>query len=1073
MLAADARRAGDAARGAGVFYARAMACSTCHSVGERADSIGPDLTTLDPKLSDADLIEAILLPSKTIAAAYATLTIETVDGRLLAGLPLEENDERLVLRDAAQPDTLITIRKDEIEQRLPARESIMPAGQVNQLADRQQFLDLVRYLIELREGGVARARQLQPPAEPTQKVPDEPLPWLPVVQRGEVAVEGNLRIPRSVALGFTGGTILFDADQLRTLATWNDGFVKSSPQNYFGLYWHRDGSPPDKFTEGPHPLRFKLSRETDWQSFEPAPTSDPNTGTRFDGYQIGKSAVRLHYHLLVGPQRIRVTEDVRAEDRPRWQGVAREYRFFDVPAGGQVSLALPPGEQFQGHDAEGQQAATSAGDAPMVAYRRGGGQHVARLRSADGTQWSSANSETAASWQLVSPPANAGEPLVMRVDTWRYRGEKPQPTAEELASLDQRAPVMNDSFDQPRQPTEPLPDVEDAPPSAPIAKRPAVDPQKNVDEFAPVEGRFLRFTVTGTRDNAAPGIDELEIYGADAERNLAPQGKATASSVISGYAIHQIPHLNDGKLGNNHSWISAEAGGGWVQIEFPEAVEMRKIVWARDQTGVCKDRLANAYRIEVSVDGARWTKVGDERGRAASAHNIGAIRRDASPGYVMETIPGPFPTWRPSDLAFGDDGSIYALAMTEGQVWRARTPPVGQPERVEWRRYACGLHHPIGLAFVDGRLYVAQKPELTELIDRDGDGTVDHYRTVATGWGLSPGWHEYCFGLGVDPQQNLWFALNTGLFWTHPGTDLVAPGRFRGSVLRVARETEQLEVMATGCRVPNGIAQGPGGTMFFTDNQGDWIEACKLAAIVPGRFYGHPENQEAVLPKETYPDGLSTVWLPYEHSRSVSGPVHDRTGGKFGPFADQMFVGDVGYGVNAGIMRIALEKVKGEYQGACFRFVDGQPLGSERMKFGPDHQLYTASLTSGLTRMAFDGPTPLAIREINIRPRGAGFVIRLTRPLAAETQLNAKQFQVRRYHYVYSGRYGSPRTGEQSVPVQAAELSADRASITLSLPVETHPGGMVYQMQLGKLIDEEGAELLHNEAWYTVHRLPD
>jgi len=86
---------------------------------------------------------------------------------------------------------------------------------------------------------------------------------------------------------------------------------------------------------------------------------------------------------------------------------------------------------------------------------------------------------------------------------------------------------------------------------------------------------------------------------------------------------------------------------------------------------------------------------------------------------------------------------MYAIAMTEGQIWRTRTPPVGHPERVRWHRYAAGLHHPIGLAVVNGRVFVSQKPEITELIDRDGDGTVDEYRTVATGWGLSIGFHEY------------------------------------------------------------------------------------------------------------------------------------------------------------------------------------------------------------------------------------------------------------------------------------------------------------------------------------------
>ena len=172
-------------------------------------------------------------------------------------------------------------------------------------------------------------------------------------------------------------------------------------------------------------------------------------------------------------------------------------------------------------------------------------------------------------------------------------------------------------------------------------------------------------------------------------------------------------------------------------------------------------------------------------------------------------------------------------------------------------------------------------------------------------------------------------------------------------------------------------------------------------------------------------------------------------------------------------MRIALEKVDGEYQGACFRFVDGQPHGCERMRFGPDHQLYQASLSTGLTRMAFVGPMPLSIHSLRIRPRGQGFVVKLTRPLANDTPLDAARIRVKRYHYLYTGNYGSPQADEQLIGVRSVVLSADRTEISLTFPVETYPIGMVYHIQLGPLTADDGQRLVHNEAWYTVHRIPD
>ncbi len=1072
-LAADARSQGDSVRGAAIFYARALACSTCHSVGDRIGAIGPDLANLDAKTSDESLVESLLNPSKVIAPLYATVLIATHDGLLINGLPVEENDERLVIRDSAQPDKLTVVRKSEIAERKQKDQSIMPVGQINQLTDRRQFLDLVRYLIDLRDGGPSRARELQPPPS-SLEVPDRPLPWQPVVQRGEVEVDGDAKYPHAVALGFAGGTVLFDADRLGVAAWWRDGFVKPKPQNYFGLWWNRDGTLLEQHKLVPQVITFQLPEQSSPQPFEPAAVSDPNTGTRFDGYQIGKAAVRLHYRLLVGERRIIVTEDVRAELRPEWQGYARELRFSGLPPGARVAMALPVNAEFDCYDERGGKVAKKddVRHAPLLGFKADDKNCVVRVPGATGPMWQVGQAANQFECRLLSAPAVEEEPVVLRVDQWKYLGANPQPTTAELAALAQKPPVLDDKFDLPISPTQHPQELATGGISAGVtALRPGVSPQENVDDFPEVTGRFLRFVVTRTNDNSAPGLDELEIYGPGSKNNLALAGKASASGVISGYPIHQILHLNDGKLGNDHSWISSEGGGGWAEVEFPQSVTMNRIIWARDRTGVCRDRLAVAYRIEVSDDGKTWKKAGDEAGRGAADSVVGVVRKDAAPGYLLESIPLPFPTCRPSDIAFREDGTMFVIAMTEGQVWQARVPPPDQPERVQWQRYASGLYHPIGLAVVDGRLFVAQKTEITELIDRDGDGCVDHYRTAATGWGLSTGWHEYCFGLAVDPEKNLWFALNTGYFWTNPG--YVNPGRWRGSVLRVAHSDEQLEVMATGCRVPNGVARGPEGNIFFTDNQGDWIQACKLAHVVPKRFYGHPETKEDALPQGSYPDGRSAVWLPYDRSRSTSGPVHDSTHGRFGPFVDQMFVGDVGYGANAGLMRISLEKVKGEYQGACFRFVDGQPSGCERMKFGPDDQLYMASLSTGLTRMKFDGRTPAALQSVRIRPRGAGFVVQLTQPLADDANLAPEQFKVRRYHYLYTGQYGSPEDGQTNILVDKVELSFDRKELTLTFPVETYPIGMVYAISIDDLKFVSGDRLLQNEAWYTVHQIPD
>ena len=148
-------------------------------------------------------------------------------------------------------------------------------------------------------------------------------------------------------------------------------------------------------------------------------------------------------------------------------------------------------------------------------------------------------------------------------------------------------------------------------------KLPPVNFVRNEETFAPVAARFLRFEIKATT-GAQPCVDELEIYGTNPKLNLAlasSGAKASASSLLPGYPIHQVQHLNDGKAGNSSSWISNEPGKGWAQIEFPRPVEVSRLVWGRDREGSFQDRLATDYSVAVSGDGQVWTTVSSSQRR--------------------------------------------------------------------------------------------------------------------------------------------------------------------------------------------------------------------------------------------------------------------------------------------------------------------------------------------------------------------------------------------------------------------------------------------------------------------------
>jgi hypothetical protein len=145
--------------------------------------------------------------------------------------------------------------------------------------------------------------------------------------------------------------------------------------------------------------------------------------------------------------------------------------------------------------------------------------------------------------------------------------------------------------------------------------REAVRALANVESFPAVMTSAVRLSIDECLGGAA-GIDELEIFD-DSGSNVALASKgavASASGVIPGYAIHRIEHLNDGKFGNEHSWI-ANAPRSWVRIDFPVSKNVQRAVWSRDREGRFADRLPLRYRVEVLTSDGVWKEVSSSAGR--------------------------------------------------------------------------------------------------------------------------------------------------------------------------------------------------------------------------------------------------------------------------------------------------------------------------------------------------------------------------------------------------------------------------------------------------------------------------
>ena len=174
-----------------------------------------------------------------------------------------------------------------------------------------------------------------------------------------------------------------------------------------------------------------------------------------------------------------------------------------------------------------------------------------------------------------------------------------------------------------------------APSTTKTSKRPPVNARENVETFEPLEARFVRFTINAS-NGGEPCIDELEVWSSGRNVALASNGTVpTASGTLSGYDIHQLQHLNDGRPGNNRSWISDQPGKGWVQLEFKKRERIDRIVWGRDRDGGFGDRVATDYVIEAAAAPGEWKVVASSADREAFGS---AASKPPGPKYQFDGL---------------------------------------------------------------------------------------------------------------------------------------------------------------------------------------------------------------------------------------------------------------------------------------------------------------------------------------------------------------------------------------------------------------------------------------------------
>jgi cytochrome c551/c552 len=487
--------------------------------------------------------------------------------------------------------------------------------------------------------------------------------------------------------------------------------------------------------------------------------------------------------------------------------------------------------------------------------------------------------------------------------------------------------------------------------------------------------------------------------------------------------------------------------------------------------------------------------------------------------YEIITVPAPEGVLlEAGGVATLPDGRI-AVSTRRGDVWvienaaqTGNTPP-------RFTLFASGLHEALGLTYKDDALYVAQRGELTKLVDKNGDGKADVYETVYA-WPLSGHYHEYSFGPKIAPDGSFFVTGNVAFgdeeWWR--GESRVP---WRGWTMKI-KPDGTMEPWATGMRSPCGLGMID-GELFYDDNQGDWQGSGAIFHLTKGSFTGHPAGLKwtsmnnspvkistdqlyaRVDPRQTKRDGayikpenitdekspnflyevkkdfpetrLPAVWLPHGVlGISNSEIITDDTNGKFGPFAGQVFVGDQG---QSKIMRVVMEKVKGEYQGVAFDFKSGFQSGVLRMNWGHDGSLFAGltnrgwgsagTTTAGLQQLIWTGKVPMEMKTVSAMPDG--FEIEFTKPVDRATAENIDSYVGRSYLYKYHPVYGSPTTGEEKLNIKGVKVSED--GLKVRLLVDNLRQYYLHEIALTSVRSTDKLPVLHNIAYYTLNNIPD
>ena len=420
--------------------------------------------------------------------------------------------------------------------------------------------------------------------------------------------------------------------------------------------------------------------------------------------------------------------------------------------------------------------------------------------------------------------------------------------------------------------------------------------------------------------------------------------------------------------------------------------------------------------------------------------------------------------FRLSGLDFFKDTNKGVICSTDGDVWLVEgfTKNSG---KLTWQRIASGMFQPLGIKVVNEEIFVTCRDQLVKLHDFNGDKETDFYESFNNDHQVTDHFHEFAMGLQADTEGNFYYAKSA----RHAREALVPQ---HGTLIKVSKDGQKTEIVATGFRAANGVCINPDGSFIVTDQEGHWNPMNRINWVKKGGFYGNMFSYNP--PPDSTESGMEQplVWVDRERDQSPSELLWVDSK-KWGALNGKLLNFSYGYGK---IFVVPFEKIGDQVQGGIFELpVPRFSTGVMRGRFNPgDEQLYLCGLSAwGSTQPQLGGlyrirkvEKPMAI-PVGIQATSQGIELNFTDELDARSVSDTAHYTVKTWDLLRSRKYGSKHLNEQTLTVTKATLGKDKKSILLTIPQIKPTWGMEIQYQVKDYNRKDVTGLVQN----TIHQL--